>query len=72
MCEYCHAYTCPMGCPNAEADVIGICGCCGEVIYAGEPYVRTGEGGLFHCACLEELALDEMLALLEVDAEVCV
>ncbi len=70
MCEICHAYRCPSGCPGAERDVVGICGCCGEVIAVGEAYVRTGDGELFHVDCLEGLALDELIELLGLDAEV--
>lgn len=56
MCEYCHQYICPSGCPNAresDPEIFARCDSCGTKIYDGEEYYELN--GQYFCEdCVEE------------------
>lgn len=44
MCEYCHQYRCPSGCPNApEPPIFNHCEACGAEIYDGDEYYEIDD-----------------------------
>ena len=44
MCDYCHQYTCPSGCPNApDPPIYAHCEICDEPIYDGDEYYKINE-----------------------------
>lgn len=48
MCDECHFFTCPSGCPNApEPPVFDYCEACGVEIYEGDEYYEIDA----HCYC---------------------
>ena len=55
MCEICHKYVCPSGCPNApEPEIMGYCLRCAEELRVDYEYYEDGDGNEF---CSEECAI---------------
>ena len=66
MCEFCHYYDCPPGCPNYSEEIIEMCSYCNEAIVEGDDYVDI-DGEFYHAECLEELGAKETLKLCGFD-----
>lgn len=57
MCEICHMYRCPAGCPNApEPPAVHFCKICDEAIRVGEEFYEM-DGKFYHEECLEDNAV---------------
>lgn len=68
MCEYCHSYPHMHGCPaEREKKALHMCRMCGEPIGAEEMY-RFGEN-YYHCECVDELRVSDILSLLGIEKE---
>ena len=66
MCEICHQYRCPSGCPNApDPEPIAICKHCLEDIVVGDEYYEY-DGEKYHEDCFADAAVD---LLIEAGAE---
>ena len=61
MCDICHSYACPPGCPNYEPpDTADVCPFCGEHIARGDEVIIT-PAAIYHKDCFDELAPSEAL-----------
>ena len=66
MCEICHQFRCPSGCPNApDPPAVATCKHCGEEIVVGDEYYEY-DGECYHEDCFSDIAVS---LLLEAGAE---
>ena len=57
------------GCPVApEGKALHICRMCGEPVRQGEEWYRLGEN-IYHCECVDELHVSDILDLLGIEKE---
>ena len=62
MCEICHQYFCPAGCPNAKETPFATCIYCNENIVIGENYYEF-DGERYHEDCFREAAEGLLISL---------
>lgn len=69
MCHECNLSICSSRCPNAsEPEPVHKCRKCGDGIYEGDKFFESDEGEICE-ACMENMSLDEILALFEKQLE---
>lgn len=65
MCEFCHHYDCPPGCPNYQDIEVAKCPYCYTPIAPGEKYAEI-EGECYHAECLHDMDIEELLDKFDV------